>query len=274
MNERCEDWMEMKQIGLMKVEGMERAKEGGLMQSAVAVEKPQGIGQEVDLREPLESGGELGAVAEPEELKKSAKAPISEYERRRQEILERQDLPSHDFLDWDRDIWELDLPERETMALVTLRKQMMGMPVEDAAEWTESRFLESTAMRIGRGEILSPGELVTEISHQKMTLDDRKALLEILQMKGPKDKPMAMRLFSYLPDVESEDLRCYQEALADVWEEAQEEEPDEKGKKKKVTAKEICVRSLERVKKQKNLRHFDRAVSAFDRLLEGFGGMR
>jgi|GEM_PF-2661639 hypothetical protein len=268
--------VEMKQMGLLKVEG---AQEGSLMQSAVTVEEPRGIGQEVDLKKPLGSEGgenEPGA-ATPEAIEKPAKLPTSEYERRKQELLERQDLPRHDFLDWDRDIWEMDLPERETMALVTLRKQMMGMPVEDAVEWTESRFLESTAMRIGRGEISSPGELVTEISHQKMTLDDRKALLEILQMKGPKDKPlapMAMRLFSYLPDAESADLRCYQEALADIWEEAQEEEPDEKGKKKKVTAKEICVRSLERVKKQKNLRHFDRAVSAFDRLLEGFGGMR
>ena len=258
--------VEMKQMGLLKVEGAGGAQEGSLMQSAVAVEEPREIGQEPDLKKPLgsEGGENEPRVAMPEAIEKPAKPPTSEYERRRQEILERQDLPSHDFLDWDRDIWELDLPERETMALVTLRKQMMGMPVEDAAEWTESRFLESTAMRIGRGEILSPGELVTEISHQKMTLDDRKALLEILQMKGPKDKPMApmapmaMRLFSYLPDAESEDLRCYQEALADVWEEAQEEEPDEKGKKKKVTAKEICQLAMRRVWYEKQIRHLER----------------
>jgi len=80
-------------------------------------------------------------------------------------------------------------------------------------------------------------------------------------MKGPKDKPMApmaMRLFSYLPDAESEDLRCYQEALADVWEEAQEEEPDEKGKKKKVTAKEICQLAMRRVWYEKQIRHLER----------------
>ena len=224
--------------------------ESMMVKAASTDELLQGAGltEEPELEEEKNKGG------------KSKKEP-SEYERRKAEIEARRGLPDREYLDWDRDIWELDLPEKETMALVKFRAQAMGLPVEGAIKKTEPKMLEKVAVQIGKGQIEDPGDLVTKISHKEMAIEDRRVLVDLLQMKGPKEKPLAqvaMRLFSYLPMVESADLKCYKEALEEIMEDYLDDEPEKGQRKKRMTVKELCQGAMREVWREKQIRQQER----------------
>ena len=223
------------------------------------LEPGQGMGEV--LSKP-ELTGESGAENEKEQAKGSTpKKEMDEYERRRTDFESRRGFPTIEHLNWDEDIWALDLPKKETIAFLNFRAQKLGMPVEEAIQKTEPKMLEKVAVQIGRGKIENSTEFVTKVSHKEMAIEDRRVLVDLLQMKGPKEKPLAqvaMRLFSYLPMAESGDLKCYKEALEEIMEDDLDDEPEKGQKKKRMTVKELCQGAMREVWREKQVRQQER----------------
>lgn len=171
----------------------------------------------------------------------------------------RSDDPIPSEYDWARDIWALNLPDAETKALLALRQRVMGLKVAGEATKTTSRTLEKAAQQISKGKITDLHELLLAFSYKEITLQDQKNLYQILQMKGPKDKPIgktAMKLFSYLSNESSEDLEVYREALEDILEDYQDEVAQGAISKKKVTVLELCREGLKRVMMDRESRKY------------------
>ena len=248
------------QGGLLSLAG---AGEGSREGQSVTAETEPVMAKEAPMDELLQGAGLAGEQeGEPNSVKeKKPKKEMDEYERRRADFESRRGFPTIEHLNWDEDIWALDLPKKETIAFLNFRAQKLGMPVDEAIQKTEPKMLEKVAVQIGKGQIEDPGDLVTKISHKDMAIEDRRVLVDLLQMKGPKEKPLAqvaMRLFSYLPMAESGDLKCYKEALEEIMEDYLDDEPEKGQKKKKLTLKELCQGAMREVWREKQVRQQER----------------
>ena len=106
------------------------AESGELGKEPVGEEKKSNLDEGQGMDEVLsnpELAGESVREDEKEQAKGSTpKKEMDEYERRRTDFESRRGFPTIEHLNWDEDIWALDLPKKETIAFLNFRAQKLG----------------------------------------------------------------------------------------------------------------------------------------------------